>query len=286
MKNILSVDVEDWFHILALDSTPDVLKWSRLESRVESNFHNLLDIFDEVGAKATCFFLGWVAENFPHLVTEAVNRGHEIASHGYAHELTYMKAPVEFAEDIRISKNILEDIAGSEVLGYRTPGFSITPDTPWAFDELCAAGYSYDSSVFPAGRGHGGMRGSDMFPHVIETASGSIVEFPITVIPVMYRRLCFFGGGYLRLFPYALISRMSRKVNDQGRPVIYYVHPREIDLDHPRLDMSRVRRFKSYVNLKSTKPKLERLLRDQVLVPFSRWLDEYPQQSNGQHANT
>jgi polysaccharide deacetylase family protein (PEP-CTERM system associated) len=170
------------------------------------------------------------------------------------------------------AKRILEDITGRAVEGYRAPGFSITTATPWAFDELSAAGFRYDSSVFPAARGHGGIENAELRPHFINTKTGPMVEFPISVAPIMSRRLCFFGGGYLRLFPYPLIHRMTRVVNGDGRPVIYYVHPREIDPSHPRLPMGLVRRFKSYVNLHSTLPKLKRLLRDQRLVPFRDWL--------------
>jgi polysaccharide deacetylase family protein (PEP-CTERM system associated) len=272
MVNILSVDVEDWFHILELESTPDVGRWSSLESRVEKNFHVLLDTFDQGDIKATCFFLGWVAERFPHLVKEAARRGHEVACHGYAHQLIYTQSRDDFAGDIRRAKHMLEDLTGCAVEGYRAPGFSITTATPWAFDELGAAGFRYDSSVFPAARGHGGIKNSELRPHIIKTQAGPMVEFPISVASVMVRRMCFFGGGYLRLFPYPLIHRMTRAVNDDGRPVIYYVHPREIDPSHPRLSMGLVRRFKSYVNLRSTLPKLKRLLRDQELVPFRDWL--------------
>lgn len=272
MVNILSVDVEDWFHILELESTPDVSRWSSLESRVERNFHVLLDTFGQADVKVTCFFLGWVAERFPHLVREAANRGHEVASHGQAHQLIYTQTRAEFAADIRRAKHVLEDITGQYVEGYRAPGFSITTATPWAFEELSAAGFRYDSSVFPAARGHGGIENAELRPHLVKTETGRLIEFPISVAPILSRRMCFFGGGYLRLFPYPLIHRMTRAVNDDGRPVIYYVHPREVDPSHPRLPMGLVRRFKSYVNLHSTLPKLKRLLKDQKPVPFRGWL--------------
>jgi polysaccharide deacetylase family protein (PEP-CTERM system associated) len=282
MANIISVDVEDWFHILELDSTPDIEGWRALESRVERNFHVLLDTFDETDTKATCFFLGWIAERFPHLIKEASARGHEIASHGYAHQLIYTQTRSQFAEDIRRAKKILEDITGESVVGYRAPGFSITVKTPWAFEELSAAGYRYDSSVFPAQRGHGGIVDAPLQPYRIKTGTDPLIEFPISVASIMNRRVCFFGGGYLRLFPYSLIARMTRAVNQEGRPVIYYLHPREIDPLHPRLPMGLVRRFKSYVNLHSTLPKLKRLLEDQRLIPFSAWLTQHSHGLNQQ----
>jgi polysaccharide deacetylase family protein (PEP-CTERM system associated) len=274
MQNILTIDVEDWFHILEVESTPTVQRWDALESRVERNFLSLLDEIDDAQASVSCFFLGWIAERYPHLVREASARGHEVASHGYAHQLVYCQSRAEFAEDIKRSKGVLEDILGTQVLGYRAPGFSITRDTSWAFDEIAAAGFEYDSSVFPARRGHGGMEGGELAPYWIETNTGPLLEIPVSVIPVLGQRLCAFGGGYLRLAPYPIIDRLSKAVNKSGRPVIYYLHPREIDPDHPRIDMGMLRRFKSYVNLHSTRPKLRKLLRDQDLVTFRGWIEQ------------
>ncbi len=269
IKNVLSVDVEDWFHILELESTPDIGKWDGLESRVEKNFFNMLDEFDKTGTTVTCFILGWVAEKHPQIIREAAKRGHEIASHGFAHQLVYTLKREEFAADITKTKKMLEDISGQEICGYRAPGFSITKDTPWAMEELAKAGYKYDSSIFPAARGHGGINDANMFPYDINTEYGIIREYPISVAEIFGKRICFFGGGYLRLFPYGLINKMSKKVNSENRSVVYYVHPREIDPGHPRLQMGAVRKFKSYVNLKTTMPKIIRLLKEQNLTSFS-----------------
>jgi polysaccharide deacetylase family protein (PEP-CTERM system associated) len=212
MKGIISVDVEDWFHILDVPSTPAQDRWGALPSRVESNFFRLLELFDEVGVKSTCFFLGYIAERFPHLVREAVRRGHEVASHGYSHQLVYEQTELEFREDIRRAKRLLEDIGGQPVRGYRSPGFSATDRTPWFFEQIVEAGYTYDSSVFPSARSHGGMEGACFAPHVMRVATGRLIELPITVTKVLRRPLCFFGGGYLRLYPYRLIRRMARSV--------------------------------------------------------------------------
>jgi polysaccharide deacetylase family protein (PEP-CTERM system associated) len=255
--SILSVDVEDWFHILDVASEPPLETWHTLETRVEKNFRRLLELFAQHHARATCFFLGWVGERFPHLVREAVSGGHEIASHGYAHKLVYRMTCAEFQADAQRSKKILEDISGAPVAGYRSAGFSVTEKTAWFFEALTAAGYQYDSSVFPAARSHGGMPTARREPHHIKAG---LIEFPMTVTDLLGQPLCFFGGGYLRLFPYALIHRMARRVLAEGRPVIYYIHPREIDPAHPRLPMSAARRFKSYVNLRSTEAKLGRIL--------------------------
>jgi len=276
MKCIFSVDVEDWFHILDLPSTPPLAAWDSLPSRVETNFLKLLDLFSERDVRVTCFFLGWVAEKFPHLVQEAERHGHEVASHGYAHGLVYEMTPEEFLADTRRSKAILENIVGHPVLGYRSSGFSVTDRTPWFFAALAEAGFQYDSSVFPAPRQHGGLEGAQLAPYRIETPNGALTEFPVTVVKVAGRPMCFFGGGYLRLFPYFLIRHMTARVLREGRPVVFYVHPREVDPGHPRLPMGRVRSFKSYVNLRTTEPKLRRLASQFEFATFRDFMMEDP----------
>jgi polysaccharide deacetylase family protein (PEP-CTERM system associated) len=275
--SILTIDVEDWFHILDLPATPPIQAWDALPSRVESSFLRLLDVVGD--ARTTCFFLGWVADRFPHLVREAVARGHEIAAHGYAHRLVFDMGRSAFLEDAVRARKVLEDISGRPIAGYRSAGFSVRADTTWFFDALVEAGYRYDSSVFPAARGHGGMAGGPREPHVVDRNGARLVELPVTVTPIAGRPLCFFGGGYLRLYPYPLVWRMAERVLAERRPVIFYVHPREIDPSHPRLPMSLARRFKSYVNLKSTAPKLQRIVQDFPLVTAgeyaTRTLDEY-----------
>jgi polysaccharide deacetylase family protein (PEP-CTERM system associated) len=272
--SVFSVDVEDWFHILDVPSAPAISEWANLPSRVEKNFYKLLDIFSEYPVQVTCFFLGWVAERFPHIVKEAAVRGHEIASHGYGHRLVYQQSRQEFYEDAHRARLLLEDIAGVPVLGYRAPGFSTTTDTPWFFDALAEAGYQYDSSVFPAPRAHGGMRDARRDPYRVQDGTG-LIELPITVADFMGSPMCFFGGGYLRLFPYWLIRKKAKEVLSQGRPVVFYIHPREVDPDHPRLPMSRSRTFKSYVNLESTETKIRRVLRDFPVNTFQHAINSY-----------
>jgi polysaccharide deacetylase family protein (PEP-CTERM system associated) len=268
LKCVFSVDVEDWFHILDLPSTPDVSEWDDLPSRVERNFLQLLEIFEQRGVRVTCFFLGWVAKRFPHLVKEAAKRGHEIGSHGYAHSLVYRMSAAAFYQDAVGAKKILEDVTGEAVWGYRAAGFSLTHETEWFFDKLIEAEYLYDSSVFPARHGHGAMDDGSRAPYWIERVSGRLAEFPVSVTEIFGKPLCFFGGGHLRLFPYPVIRTMTRRILAEPRSVIFYVHPREIDPDHPRLSMNWKRRFKSYVNLKSTKPKIERLLDEFQITSF------------------
>jgi polysaccharide deacetylase family protein (PEP-CTERM system associated) len=168
--------------------------------------------------------------------------------------------PDEFYKDAWRSKCVLEDISGRRVLGYRTAGFSISKESAWAFDELLRAEYIYDSSVFPARRGHGGWPDAQASPYWVNRDIGALLEFPMTTANILGMPICFFGGGYLRFFPMTLIRMMTTRVLRQGRPAIFYVHPREIDPEHPHLKMSRWRTFKSYVNLESTEPKLKELL--------------------------
>lgn len=271
-KNIFTVDVEDWYHILDIPSAPALSTWDTLPSRVEANFHSLLDLFSERNVRVTCFFLGWIAEHFPQLVRETVKRGHEVASHGYAHRLVFQMSRQQFREDAVKSRKLLEDLAGMSVQGYRAAGFSTTKESPWFFDELVAAGYTYDSSIFPAERGHGGIPAASLEPYIVATQSGTFVEFPLTVADCFGRRLCFFGGGYLRVFPYWLIRTMAKQVIASGRSIIFYVHPREIDPEHPRLSMTLTRRFKSYINLDTTRAKVSRILRDFSCTSFSEYL--------------
>lgn len=271
---IFSVDVEDWFHILDIPSAPALCAWHSIPSRVEKNFRRLLEIFSRKRVRTTCFFLGWVGEHYPHLVKEAAGEGHEIASHGYAHRLVYQMSQKEFYEDASRSRKLLEDISGSPVWGYRAAGFSVTEQTPWFFDQLARAGYYYDASVFPAERGHGGVRMALRTPHIVKRKDGQLLEFPMTVAGWDWRPMCFFGGGYLRLFPYWLIRKMARQVLADGRPVVFYIHPREIDPEHPRLPMSFSRRFKSYVNLNQTEGKVLRILDEFAVDTFRSFLSQ------------
>jgi polysaccharide deacetylase family protein (PEP-CTERM system associated) len=275
---IFSVDVEDWFHILDLPSTPDVTLWDHLPSRVEKNFTLLLDIFSEHRVRVTCFFLGWVASKFPHLVLEAARRGHEIASHGLLHHLVDKMPRPQFVEDAKRSKEILESIIGGPVFGYRCSGFSVTRNTPWFFEALLEAGYQYDSSVFPAVRGHGGFRNGHLAPYWVGPRAQGLAEFPISVKKLFGAPVCFFGGGYLRLFPFFVIRRMARNVLRESRPTIFYVHPREIDFDHPRLSMNFYRHFKSYVNLKTTNMKIHHVLEEFKIVTFKTFLENHAEE--------
>lgn len=275
VKCIFSIDVEDWFHILDLPTTPPVEAWGDYPSCVEKNFHRLLDLFDKKNTQVTCFFLGWIAERYPQLVKTAAERGHEIAAHGYSHKLVYQMTEREFFEDALKSKAILENITGRPVLGFRSAGFSTTDRSPWMLDRLIEAGFKYDSSAFPSPRGHGGVKSAAYAPYLVYRGTGQITEFPMTVTKVFGKPVCFFGGGYLRLFPLFLIKRMARRVLSENRPVMFYIHPREIDPNHPRLPMNLKRRFKSYVNLSTTTGKINSLLDQFEFTTFAGFLAGY-----------
>ncbi|MGH6903085.1 MAG: XrtA system polysaccharide deacetylase [Geminicoccaceae bacterium] len=272
---MLSVDVEDWFHILDLDTAPSLSAWASLPSRVEHNLHRILDLLSDHGTTATMFFLGWIAERYPQLVRAARARGHAIASHGYSHRLVYTMTPKEFAEDAHRARAILQDVSGDPVWGYRAPGFSVTARTPWFFQCLAEAGHTYDCSIFPARRPHGGLSTAERAPHIaFRPVEGGrpLIEVPMSVAPVLGLRVCFFGGGYMRLAPSWLIQTMARRVFAEGMPVMFYLHPRDIDPEQPRLPMSPLRRFRCYANLGTTYAKLESLLRTFPLVSVEEYL--------------
>jgi len=256
LLSCLTIDVEDWFHILDSPAVPRIESWSSLESRVERNLEKILAMLDNFSVKVTFFWLGWMAERNKGLVRKCQRAGHEIASHGYSHILAYEVGPAVFRKDITRAKAILEDIIGGEVRGFRAPGFGITEKAPWAFEVIREAGYGYDSSVFPASRGHGGIADSPLGPYFFEMQSGHLLELPMSAVEILGRRISVFGGGYLRLASRRMIQWGIKKLQAAGQPLIVYLHPREIDPDQPRLPLSRIRQFKCYVNLKSTMPKL------------------------------
>src|ERR1035437_2083891 len=254
-----TIYVEDWFHILDTPTAPKIAEWGGLEGRIERNVEALLSLLDRRGVKATMFWLGWAAERHKQLLRRCESAGHEIASHGYGHVLAYKVGRVQFRDDIRRGKCVLENIIGTRVRGFRAAGFSTTNDTQWTFEEVRSAGYEYDSSVFPSNRGHGGMRGGRLEPHLVHTADGDLIEIPQTLVSSLGKRFSVFGGGYLRLAPMGVIRWAVRRVARERRPIIAYVHPREIDPNQPRLNLSLRRRFKTYDNLSSTLSKLEDL---------------------------
>lgn len=263
IQNALTIDVEDYFQVAALAEAVDRDDWSSMEYRVEANTDRLLALFDEHQTKATFFTLGWVAERSPALIRRIRDAGHEIASHGYSHQLIYTQTPEVFREETRKSKTVLEDITGNAVTGYRAASYSITSKSRWALDILCEEGFTWDSSIFPVHHDRYGMPGTPHEPYLLQTPKGgTLTEFPLSTCPIGQYRLPIAGGGYFRLFPYGLSRWGLGKINKAGQPFIFYLHPWEIDTEQPRLKVKAFSRFRHYNNLDKCMGRLERLLGD------------------------
>jgi len=261
--NAMSIDVEDYFHVSVFDGIMPRLHWDRMESRVVANTTRLLDIFDEFHVRSTFFVLGWVAERHPELVKAIARRGHEVASHGYAHRLIYDQTPDAFRDDVRRAKRLLEDASGRQVRGYRAPSYSITPRSLWALDVLLEEGYEYDSSIFPIRHDRYGIPVSDRRPYPIERAVGTLIEVPGSTTRFGPLNLPVAGGGYFRILPYWWTRWGIDRVNRlELRPAIFYLHPWEIDPDQPRLPAGRLGQFRHYRNLEYTEQRLRQLLTD------------------------
>ncbi|MDX9701527.1 MAG: DUF3473 domain-containing protein [Candidatus Auribacterota bacterium] len=260
--NGMSVDVEDYFQVSNFEDKIDRSKWSSCELRVEQNTLRVLDLFDRHNVKATFFILGWVAQKAPDLVREIARRGHEVASHGYHHQLVYNMTDNEFAGDITRTKEILESLAGKEVIGYRAPSYSITAKNFSALKILYRCGYRYDSSIFPIHHHRYGIPDFSRFAVDIPVDGGeSIREYPISTVRLFGKNLPVGGGAYARLFPLALITRGLAGINrKEGRPFIFYFHPWEIDPHQPKIACSRLTRIRHYGNLRAMERKLETIL--------------------------
>jgi polysaccharide deacetylase family protein (PEP-CTERM system associated) len=261
--NAMSIDVEDYFHVSVFDGIVPRSEWDRMESRVCANTDRLLDIFDAFETRSTFFVLGWVAERHPSLVQRIASRGHEVASHGYAHRLIYDQTPKAFREDVRRAKSLLEDASGRQVAGYRAPSYSITPRSLWAIDILIEEGYRYDSSIFPIRHDRYGIPVSDRRPYRIDRPSGSLIEVPGSTTQLGPMNLPIAGGGYFRILPYWWTRWGIARVNEhEKRPAVFYLHPWEIDPEQPRLAAGRLGRFRHYRNLRETEVRLRALLTD------------------------
>ena len=257
----LSIDVEDWFQVENLKAVVARDTWDERELRVERNTERMLELMAERGVRCTCFILGWVAEKCPALVRRIAAAGHELASHGYGHELIYTLSPAAFREDVERGVGLVEDAGGQRVRGYRAPSFSITD---WALDVLQELGLSYDSSAFPAAAHdrYGKLSGVDAGAGVAEVRPG-LHEIFVTTLRLGRLELPWAGGGYFRLIPYRLFSRGIRHILRSGRPYVFYIHPWEIDPGQPRLaGLRRSHAFRHYNNLHRGEARFRRLLEE------------------------
>lgn len=271
MINGLSFDIEDWFQVENLRSACPLEKWDGYELRVEHNTDILLDLLSRHNYRATFFILGWVAERRPNLVRKIASQGHEVASHGYNHEIIYKLTPESFRRDLARSKKILEDICGEPVTGYRAPNFSITESSLWAIDILKELGFSYDSSIFPSSfhdrYGCDGINDSRFFQF-----KNGLFEFPMTVYKI--GNFCFplGGGAYFRVMPYFIFKALLKKINKEGQRFIFYLHPWELDKGQPRVKVGLQYSLRHYTNIDKTERKLERLLSDFQFQPLREML--------------
>jgi polysaccharide deacetylase family protein (PEP-CTERM system associated) len=284
MNNALTFDVEEYFHAEAFAGVVRPDDWPTLASRVVHATERVLDILDYADVRATFFVLGWVAERQPGLVQEIHARGHELACHGYSHQMISRQTPQEFAEDVKRAKKVIEDIAGTRVIGYRAPTFSVTRQTMWSLEVLMEAGFRYDSSIFPIVHDRYGIpdaprfaHGIPLFVNRIPIVSNSCVmpELPLSTLSIFGQRLPVAGGGYFRLLPYGVTRRAIRYLNRVERqPAVVYLHPWEFDRHQPRLPAGRLTRLRHSINIDETEDKLCRLLADFHFVPAAQVLTE------------
>ncbi len=262
VRNALSVDVEDWFQVGAFENVIERKDWGSLECRVERNTDAVLGLFEDAGVKATFFTLGWIAERYPQLIRRIADAGHEVASHGWDHKRVFLMSAPDFASDLTRARNMLEDISGAKVTGYRAPSFSIDKRTPWAHDALAEAGYAYSSSVAPVVHDHYGWPEAPRFAFK-PVSGGSLIELPVTTAKFAGRTLAAGGGGFFRLLPYGFSRWAIRQVNAAGQPAIIYFHPWEIDPGQPRVANAPIKsKIRHYTNLSVMAAKLKRLVDD------------------------
>lgn len=268
MVNALTVDFEDWYQGLEIPHT----QWEGYEDRLPESGRRLLGLFAEAGARATFFLLGAVAERHPELVREIAAAGHEIATHGWSHTLVYQMTPETFRDELVRSIHLLEDLTQQRIVGHRAPFFSITKRSLWALGILGEQGLRYDSSVFPVLNYRYGIEDAPRWPHPVAEAGGRLTEFPITTWRVLGRNVPVAGGAYFRIFPYVLTRAALRSINRQGKPVTFYIHPWEVDPEHPRIPLPRRIAATHYFNLKATEGRLRRLLREFRFAPMKEVL--------------
>jgi peptidoglycan-N-acetylglucosamine deacetylase len=277
LPNGLSVDVEDYYHVEAFADRIQRETWSDYPRRVVGNTRRVLKLFEDAGARATFFILGFVAEKEPALVREIAAAGHEVACHSHMHRRVFTMTPQEFREDLRRAKGVIEDAGGQKVVGYRAPTFSIVEKSLWAIEILAEEGFIYDSSIFPVRHDLYGMPNAPRFPYRWMCPSGkSLIEIPPTTVRFAGRNWPAAGGGYLRILPMAYTRWALNRVRQrEGRPAVVYFHPWEIDPDQPRLSGSVKSRLRHYSNLGRMEGRLRDLLAQFRFVTYKSFLESY-----------
>lgn len=256
----MTCDVEDYFQVSAFNSHVSRSDWENLDCRIPRNIDLILNRFAESGTKATFFTLGWVARHHPEVVRRIATAGHEIASHGMEHTRVWRQSSAEFREDALASRELLEDVSGVPVVGYRAASWSMDDRTPWAHDMLAQAGYRYSSSVYPISHDHFGMPDALTKPHFV--GDSGVLEVPASVVRLFGRNIPAAGGGYFRMYPLRFSLWLIRKFQVSGsHPFVFYFHPWEMDPDQPRVSGASVKvRFRHYLNLRKFDARLRSLL--------------------------
>lgn len=261
--NALTIDLEDWYQGLQVPMS----EWSRYEDRVVPATERLLAILEEAGVKATFFALGFVAECHPEIIQRVAATGHEVATHGYSHSLIYELDQERFRQELRRSLDLLTDASGQRVLGHRAPFFSITRRSLWALDVLEEEGLRYDASIFPVRNWRYGIEDAPRWPYQ-PIPGKQLSEFPMSTCRIRNRNIPVTGGAYFRIYPYALSRRLLHMTNSHGHPAVFYLHPWELDSDHPRIPLPRRIGLTHYFNLRATERRFTRLLRDFRFAPM------------------
>jgi polysaccharide deacetylase family protein (PEP-CTERM system associated) len=260
-KQVLTVDVEDYFHVSAFEKAIDRSDWVNLEQRVEASTHRLLELFSEHNAKCTFFTLGWVAERYPNLIKAIVDQGHELASHGFSHQRATNMTPDEFREDVSRSKQVLEAASGQAILGYRAPSFSFNDSNVWVYNILKELGFEYSSSTYPIKHD---LYGVPKWPRFKYERPEGIIEIPVPTIRKNNTNTGIGGGGYFRLYPYWFSKkRINNYLTKENQPYSFYFHPWEIDPEQPRIAGASIKsKLRHYLNLSRMEGKVVKLLDD------------------------
>lgn len=270
IKNILSIDVEEWFQVQNLRKAITPREWSSCEKRLSFLLFEILRLLEEKNVKATFFVLGWVAEHFPEIIAAIPQKGHEICSHGYSHSPVFTQTEEEFRQDVKRSLETIGKVTDRPILGYRAPSFSINAGCSWAFEVLSELGIRYDSSIFPIRHPEYGIPSAPRFPYTLKLKNGrELKEFPLSTVRLLGLNLPVGGGAYLRIFPYWCTRLCIKSLNSAGRSAIVYFHPWEMDPDQPREKIGVFKSFRHYTNLDLMKLKIRKLLEEFEFTSFS-----------------
>ncbi len=271
--NALSFDVEEWFQNTNMEKYVERRQWDRCESRIERNMEPILSLLEAKKTFATFFVLGWVAERHPDLIKRIAAQGHEIATHGWSHMRVYQQTPDEFEAELKKAINVLKDITGQPVLGHRAACFSITSNSQWVIDILMRNGIIYDSSIYPVMHDRYGMVGSPRFPYVLRQEKDKrLLEFPLATYKFLKINIPIAGGGYFRLYPYIFTRWCIDRLNQEGHPVMVYLHPPEFDTEQPGIKIDPINKFRIYVGINNNLKKLKKLLEDLRFAPVKEVL--------------